>query len=137
MPTVVEHTGGWGCQCKAFRARVPHHYLVDTISRAALVQVERLRANNVTGSITWRAWTGEDIYLVVYDPRTSGGWCKHIAACVADLAGGQTSETYHAIKEMNEECHELRKENKKLERMLETAQRKAEQTKTSARPAAL
>jgi hypothetical protein len=121
MPTVISHEvseGGWGCNCLSFRRRVPQKFLVDTMARASDVTVVKQWSapadEHFSMAHQWSAWTREDeAYTVFYDPSREGGWCKHIAACAAELVGGQMGETYQAVKEMRAECHMLRKEVKR------------------------
>lgn len=145
MPTVISHKlseGGWGCNCPSFRRRVPQQFLADTLARASGVTVVKQwsapRDEEFSMMHQWSAWTREDeAYTVFYDPAREGGWCKHIAACAAELVGGQMGETYLAVKEMRGECHELHKELKKTKKMLETATRKLEAAKSKPQAAAL
>lgn len=145
MPVMISHEpteGGWGCNCPSFRRRVPQKFLVDTMSRAAQATVVREWGapsdNEFRMTYQWSAWTNkESVYTVFYDPSREGGWCKHIAACAAELVGGQMSETYQAVKEMNDTCHELQKKLQRTKKMLETARRNLEKAKSKPTATAL
>jgi len=110
---------GWGCTCRAFRLGEPDGLTVlRAIARAVDVQFELIE-KKPDDKLDFLAWTDpERTYDVTYDPGASGGFCKHIAACAAYLAGDWLKIGFEQIREEQEWKRTAQKELKALQRKL-------------------
>ena len=117
--------GGYGCNCPSFRRQKADKTLFPSLVKAANVEVTFIQ-KDPDGSMDFRAQTNgsQDSYQVTYVPGTSGGWCKHVAACVAfrepflqrtvRQVEKEASEWHSQKQELMSQIKTLTKELKKL-----------------------
>ena len=112
---------GWGCSCPAFRMGEPTpEPALAALARAVTVTVED-KGWSSSGTRRFEAWTEpENRYLVTYDPRHAGGWCKHIMACQVAFAPWHrhlalgAEDALATIKRLEKEARKRDREIRKL-----------------------
>ena len=109
---------GWGCNCPAFRLGEPTPEQALAALARSVRKDSQGRAVTVDrrGDTQYRAWTDpKSAYNIVFDPQKSGGWCKHIIACLVYWAPWHRQLALGADDALAE-IKSLRKELKKRER---------------------